>query len=111
MSPQVSHLLITYNQADFVADALNSVLEQTYPDTEVVISDDCSSDGTLEQIEPFLDDPRVPMTNNAAERSLRGIVVGRKNHYGSKSVPGTEVAALFYSLIESAKLCGVEPRA
>ena len=32
-----------------------------------------------------------------------------KNHYGSRSQRGTEVAALFYSLIESAKLCGVNP--
>jgi transposase len=36
-------------------------------------------------------------------------VLGRKNHYGSRSERGTEVAALFYSLIESAKLAGVEP--
>ena len=36
---------------------------------------------------------------------------GRKNHYGSRSERGTRVAAMFYSLIESAKLCGVEPRA
>jgi transposase len=57
----------------------------------------------------FLSDPRVPLTNNAAERSMRGTVVGRKNHYGSKSQRGTEVAALFYSLIESAKLARVDP--
>jgi transposase len=36
--------------------------------------------------------------------------VGRKNFYGSKSVRGTQVAALFYTLLESAKLAGVEPR-
>ncbi len=45
------------------------------------------------------------------ERALRGVAVGRKNHYGSRSERGTRVAALFYSLIESAKLCRVEPRA
>ena len=45
------------------------------------------------------------------ERVLRGVAVGRKNHYGSRSERGTRVAAFFYSLIESAKLCGVEPRA
>ena len=44
------------------------------------------------------------------ERALRGPVVGRKNHYGSRSQRGTEVAALMYSLIESAKLAGVEPQ-
>jgi transposase len=59
----------------------------------------------------FLDDPRVPIDNNGAERSLRGVVVGRKNHYGSKSRRGTEVAALFYSLLESAKLADVDPAA
>jgi len=59
----------------------------------------------------FLNDPRIPLDNNATERGLRGMVLGRKNHYGSRSKRGTEVAALFYSLIESAKLAGVEPKA
>jgi transposase len=58
----------------------------------------------------FLADPRIPLDNNATERALRGMVLGRKNHYGSRSLRGTEVAALFYSLLESAKLCGVEPK-
>jgi transposase len=58
----------------------------------------------------LLDDPRIPLDNNLAERGLRGLVVGRKNHYGSRSKRGTEVAALFYSLIESAKLAGVDPK-
>ncbi|MDE3070407.1 MAG: IS66 family transposase [Acidobacteriota bacterium] len=58
----------------------------------------------------FLDDPRIPLDNNATERALRGVVVGRKNHYGSRSRRGTEVAALFYSLLESAKLTGLDPK-
>lgn len=58
----------------------------------------------------FLDDARIPLDNNAAERGLRGVVVGRKNHYGSRSERGTKVAAIFYTLVESAKLCGVEPK-
>jgi transposase len=58
----------------------------------------------------FLDDPLLPLHNNLAERELRGVVVGRKNHYGSKSQRGTEVAAIFYSLLESACLCGIEPK-
>jgi transposase len=57
----------------------------------------------------FLDDPTIPLDNNATERALRGIVVGRKNHYGSRSRRGTEVAALLYSLCESAKLNGIDP--
>jgi transposase len=58
----------------------------------------------------FLDDPRVPLDNNAVERALRGAVIGRKNHYGSRSQRGTEVAAVFYSLLESAKARGVDER-
>jgi len=58
----------------------------------------------------FLEDPRIPLDNNAAERALRGVVVGRKIHYGSKSKRGTEVAAIFYTLFETAKLSGVNPR-
>jgi transposase IS66 family protein len=58
----------------------------------------------------FLDDSRIPLDNNQTERGLRGVVLGRRNHHGSRSRRGTEVAALFYSLVESAKLCGVEPK-
>jgi hypothetical protein len=50
------------------------------------------------------------LDNNAAERALRGVVVGRKNHYGSRSKRGTEVAALFYTMMETAKLSGVDAR-
>lgn len=57
----------------------------------------------------FLTDARVKLDNNGTERALRGLVLGRKNHYGSKSKRGTEVAAIFYSLLETAKLCGVNP--
>jgi transposase len=57
----------------------------------------------------FVDDPRVAPDNNATERVLRSVVLGRKNHYGSRSELGTQVAALFYSLLESAELAGVNP--
>ena len=57
----------------------------------------------------FVDDPRIPLDNNATERGIRGPVVGRKNHYGSKSRRGTQVAATLYSILETAKLHGVNP--
>ena len=57
----------------------------------------------------FLADPRVSLDNNAAERAFRGVVVGRKHHYGSHSKRGAEVAAICYTLVESAKLAGVDP--
>ena len=57
----------------------------------------------------FLEDPRIPLDTNQIERGFRGPAVGRKNHYGSKSTRGITVAQILYTLVESAKLCGVNP--
>jgi transposase len=57
----------------------------------------------------LLDDAAVPLDNNPAERALRGLVVGRKNHYGSRSERGAEVSALFYSLVGTARLRHLDP--
>jgi len=57
----------------------------------------------------FLGDPKIPITSNAAEGALRALVLGRNNHFGSKSKRGTEVSAMMYSLIESARLNGLDP--
>ena len=65
-------------------------------------------DGIRAELEVFLTNADVPLDNNDTERGMRGLAVGRKNHYGSKSLRGTEVAALFYSLIETCKRLGVD---
>jgi transposase len=59
----------------------------------------------------FLGDPKIPLDTNGVERALRGVAVGRENHYGSRSERGIRVTALICSLIESAKLAGVGLRA
>lgn len=59
----------------------------------------------------FLDDGRVCLSNNAAERALRGIAVGRKAWLFAGSDRGGERAAAIYSLIVTAKLNDVDPRA
>ena len=51
----------------------------------------------------------VALDNTAVERAIRGVVLGRKNHYGSCSQRGTEVAALFYTVIETCKLRDADP--
>lgn len=58
----------------------------------------------------FLDAPAVPIDNNRTERGFWGPALGRNNFYGSKSKRGTEVAAILYSLVETAKLVGVDPK-
>lgn len=58
----------------------------------------------------FADDARLPLDNNRCESDLRPVVVGRKNHYGSKSERGTHVAAVMYTLIETARKLGLDER-
>ena len=57
----------------------------------------------------FLEHPQLPLDNNQAERSLRNCVLGRKNHYGSRSVDGIHAAELLYSLVGTCMLRGVDP--
>jgi len=59
----------------------------------------------------FLDDGRICLTNNAAERALRGIALGRKAWLFAGSDRGGERAAAIYTLIGTAKLNGVDPQA
>ena len=59
----------------------------------------------------FLTDGRICLTNNAAERALRGVALGRKSWLFAGSDRGGERAASMYSLIVTAKLNDVDPRA
>ena len=59
----------------------------------------------------FLDDGRLCMTNNAAERELRAIAVGRRNWTFAGSDEGGRRAAALYTLIATAKLNDVDPQA
>jgi Transposase IS66 family len=58
----------------------------------------------------FLRDGRICLTNNAAERAMRGIALGRKAWLFAGSDRGGERAAVVYSLIATAKLNDVDPR-
>ncbi|MGY6696378.1 MAG: IS66 family transposase, partial [Roseinatronobacter sp.] len=59
----------------------------------------------------FLDDGRICLTNNAAERALRGIALGRKSWLFAGSERGGERAAFMYSLIVSCKMNDIDPQA
>lgn len=59
----------------------------------------------------FLDDGRVCMSNNAAERGLRGIALGRKSWLFAGSDRGGQRAAAMYSLIVTAKMSDIDPQA
>ncbi len=69
MTPRVSVLLTTYNRERYVADAIESVLAQTFACFELIICDDCSTDGTLAIAREYeRRDPRVRVLVN--ERNL-----------------------------------------
>jgi hypothetical protein len=59
----------------------------------------------------FLEDGRIFLTNNAAERALRGAALGRKAWLFAGSDRGGDRAAFMYTLIGTAKLNGIDPQA
>ena len=56
----------------------------------------------------FLEDGRIPISNNAAENAIRPFVIGRKNWLFCKSHAGAVAAADAYSLVETAKANGLD---
>ncbi len=62
--PRISILIPTYNRARYLADALESALAQDYPNYEVVVSDNASTDGTAEVVARYLADPRLRYYRN-----------------------------------------------
>jgi glycosyltransferase involved in cell wall biosynthesis len=70
-TPSLSVLIPTYNYARFLPEAIESVLAQDYPDFELLIVDDCSSDNTAEVARPYCArDPRVHLTAHAANLGM-----------------------------------------
>ena len=67
--------------------------------------------GRWEALLRYCDDGCLEIDNNAAERSLRAVVLGRKNYLFNGSDAGGERAAAIYSLISSAKLNDLNPEA
>ncbi len=59
----------------------------------------------------YCDDGLLEIDNNAAERALRAVAIGRKNYLFAGSDAGGERAAAMYSLVGSAKLNGLDPEA
>jgi transposase len=60
---------------------------------------------------PFVDDPRIPMDNNAAERQMRGPALGRKNYYGSGSEWSGKLAMMMFSVFATLRLHAINLRA
>ena len=62
-----------------------------------------------EGLQVFLDDPRIPMDNNAAERALRGPVISRYTSFGSGSADGARMAATMFTVFGTVRAAGLNP--
>ena len=67
--------------------------------------------GRWDAFTTFLDDGRICLTNNAAERALRGVALGRKSWLFAGSERGGDRAAFMYTLIVTAKMNDIDPQA
>ena len=63
--PLVSICIPSFNYGEYIADAVDSAIAQTYPNIEVLISDNCSTDSTFEVLSRYADNPRVVVSKNA----------------------------------------------
>jgi transposase len=58
----------------------------------------------------FTKNPRIALSNNEAERTIRHAVMGRKNYYGSRTHNGADTAATYFTIVESCKKVELDPR-
>ncbi len=65
----------------------------------------------MKRLRPYLENGFLELDNNTAERSMRPIALGRKNYLFMGSLGGGKSAAIAYTLVETAKLNGVDPQA
>src|SRR5262245_55855589 len=78
MSKKVSTILCCYNQAEFVAGAIDSVLNQTHDDVELIAIDNGSTDGSADVMRRYQNDKRVvlmlhPVNDRLTKRQNEGI--------------------------------------
>jgi glycosyltransferase involved in cell wall biosynthesis len=114
-TPRVSVLLTTYNRERFLAASLESVLGQTFGDFELVISDDCSTDGTLDIVRSYEKrDPRIvvsvndrnigqfPNRNRAADLARAPLV----KYHDSDDLMYPHCLAVMVNMLEAEPLAG-----
>ena len=73
-SPLVSVIMLTYNRANLVPYAIQSILNQTYQNFELIIINDASTDNTSDIISKYAKDPRIKIITNTTNK---GIVYNR----------------------------------
>jgi len=78
--PDFSVIMANYNNAEYIGEAIQSVIEQTSQNWELIICDDCSTDNSLNLIKPYLDDKRISLIKNSKNLGY----IDTLNHLTSK---------------------------
>jgi glycosyltransferase involved in cell wall biosynthesis len=83
--PQVTVFIPAYNRAEYVCRAIDSVLEQTFEDFDLLLLDDGSTDGTLEVLRSYVD-PRIRVERNEVTLGIprtrnRGLDLARGEYF------------------------------
>jgi alpha-1,3-rhamnosyltransferase len=72
--PLVSIIIPVYNRADYIEEALNSVFQEEYPNLEVVVIDDGSTDNTKDIIEHWMSKQKGSLLTQFISRENKGVV-------------------------------------
>ena len=98
--PKVSVCLLTYNHRNIVETTLQSVLSQSYTNFELIVSDDCSSDGTYEALLALAKtDPRLRVVQTPQNLGMAG-----NANFAAKQARGTYIALLHHDDIYEPRL-------
>ncbi|HLF72028.1 MAG TPA: glycosyltransferase family A protein [Dehalococcoidia bacterium] len=80
-APLLSVTVLNYNYGRYLPECIESILSQTFEDFELIVIDDCSTDGSLAVIEPFLKDRRVRLVTHERNLGFRdSLIEGTERH-------------------------------
>lgn len=115
-NPTVSVVVITYNSESYIIETLNSVKQQIYNNIELIISDDCSTDKTIQYIKSWLRDNAKYFTRTQIIESPRNTGVTPNINRGIKAATGEWIKLLSgddilsqYSIEEYIKFINSDP--
>jgi glycosyltransferase involved in cell wall biosynthesis len=93
---KISIITASYNYANYIEDVINSVINQTYYDWELIIVDDCSSDNSVEIIKSFCEkDNRIKLFQNEINKGLKETILTGLTHVTGDWVAFLESDDLF----------------
>ena len=85
INPKVTLIIPTYNQKEYLKEAIESGLKQDYPNVEILVGDDCSTDGTEKMMEQFKSNPQVKCIRHSCNLGAGyNTVALLENHVQSK---------------------------